>query len=459
MSEHLINATPTKEFFIDMIVRDIPLHMAILDLIDNSIDSAYQKSGSADLTGFSIKISCTKDEFVIKDNCAGFDIETAENYVFRFGSNNKTETTKSSIGQFGIGLKRTIFKMGNIFRVDSNTSNTSLTIEDNISNWSHRTRDIIVNGIVEQEDDWHFKFSKRESDIQNQNTGTTIRITELFPNIVSSFSNKLFITKLSNEIKIAHMVSLNSGLNIELEYFDDEMKKVNITPDELSLINNDYIKPINHTYDITLSTGDVIKAHMYVGIINRDFNKSGVFIFCNNRTILHANKDSTIWNVDVIGKNWHHNYALFCAYIFLESEKTSVLPWTTTKEGVDEDSEAFHKLSSLLNIVSEPVLNFLRKGAHERDNYSKNKYINMPIYDAIESSSEVGFRESPMSTNFYINIAEALENETFEVSKRIQYDMPEAKIQKLKTILGVEHNYEVGIETFKRVYNKLVLGK
>jgi hypothetical protein len=36
-SKH-IKASPTKEFFIYMLVKDIPLNRAIIDLVDNSVD-------------------------------------------------------------------------------------------------------------------------------------------------------------------------------------------------------------------------------------------------------------------------------------------------------------------------------------------------------------------------------------------------------------------------------------
>ena len=34
------NADPTKDFFIHMLTRDIPLERAIIDLVDNSVDGA-----------------------------------------------------------------------------------------------------------------------------------------------------------------------------------------------------------------------------------------------------------------------------------------------------------------------------------------------------------------------------------------------------------------------------------
>lgn len=47
MESHSIRANPTKEFFITMLTRDIPLDRAILDLIDNSVDAANSNNLSS----------------------------------------------------------------------------------------------------------------------------------------------------------------------------------------------------------------------------------------------------------------------------------------------------------------------------------------------------------------------------------------------------------------------------
>ena len=38
--DKVVKASPTKEFFVNMLVRDILLKQAIIELIDNSIDGA-----------------------------------------------------------------------------------------------------------------------------------------------------------------------------------------------------------------------------------------------------------------------------------------------------------------------------------------------------------------------------------------------------------------------------------
>jgi hypothetical protein len=55
-SSRVINAEPTKDLFIDMLVRDIPLISAIIDLVDNSVDGAIRLQDDENYENFWIKI-------------------------------------------------------------------------------------------------------------------------------------------------------------------------------------------------------------------------------------------------------------------------------------------------------------------------------------------------------------------------------------------------------------------
>ena len=51
------NASPAKRFFISMLIRDIELIPAIVDLVDNSVDAARQTAESTtDLSAFHVEI-------------------------------------------------------------------------------------------------------------------------------------------------------------------------------------------------------------------------------------------------------------------------------------------------------------------------------------------------------------------------------------------------------------------
>ena len=87
---NIIEGSPTKQFFIDMITRDISIEDAIIDLLDNSIDGANRlatAAGKKDFKGLNlhVKLSLSEAGLSIEDNCGGFLLETAKKYAFRFG--------------------------------------------------------------------------------------------------------------------------------------------------------------------------------------------------------------------------------------------------------------------------------------------------------------------------------------------------------------------------------------
>src|SRR5206468_348474 len=130
-----INASPTKEFFIYMLTRDIPLTRAILDLVDNSVDGARRMRANGDFTGLSVRMELDRTHFKIADNCGGIPVDIARNYAFRFGRPREAPATPGSVGQFGVGMKRTFFKLGRHFKVASVTASSRFTIDIDVERW------------------------------------------------------------------------------------------------------------------------------------------------------------------------------------------------------------------------------------------------------------------------------------------------------------------------------------
>ena len=76
-----------------------------------------------------MKLEFDKEKFVISDNCGGFGKEAARRYAFKFGRPDQSTRTPHSIGQFGVGMKRALFKFGRHFVVKSQTSDESWKVE------------------------------------------------------------------------------------------------------------------------------------------------------------------------------------------------------------------------------------------------------------------------------------------------------------------------------------------
>ncbi len=101
-----VDASPVKRLLIDIITRDIGLVAAIVDLVDNSVDSARALRPDGDLAGMNIDLRLSPGAFSIEDNCGGITVKNAKDYVFRLGRTGAEPGLAGAIGQFGVGLKR-----------------------------------------------------------------------------------------------------------------------------------------------------------------------------------------------------------------------------------------------------------------------------------------------------------------------------------------------------------------
>ena len=188
-----IDAFPTKTFFVDVLVRDIPLEQAVLDLVDNCIDGV-KRLKNEEFEDRKVWIDLSTMRFRILDNCGGFDRSLARDYAFRFGRAPGTPNTPNSIGQFGIGMKRALFKFGRHFVVRSATPSETWAIAVDVDEWE------------KDPDDWHFHWADfgDKSDISKSNPGTDIIVDRLRPEFAARFGTKNFQNEICGLLKSKH---------------------------------------------------------------------------------------------------------------------------------------------------------------------------------------------------------------------------------------------------------------
>ena len=102
--------------------KDISTLDALYDLVDNSIDAArnsiFQKENyekdvmglPKSYKGYKVHIDISPQSISIEDNCLGMQEEILVSSAFYVA---KQSQHKFGIGQYGIGLKRSLLKMGN----------------------------------------------------------------------------------------------------------------------------------------------------------------------------------------------------------------------------------------------------------------------------------------------------------------------------------------------------------
>jgi len=202
--EKTVDASPTKDFFIDMLTRDIGLEHAIIDLIDNSIDGALTLRPNEDFKGLWIKITINENEFKIEDNCGGFSLVTAQKYAFKFGRPSTRPDVDHSVGRFGVGMKRALFKMGNHFIVESRHTIDHFSVEVDVKKWS-----------ANDQTNWNFEYLDGGNLLTAEN-GTCIIVDQLHNSIKSQFRISSYLNYLKKEIEKKHEINLSKGIQISL---------------------------------------------------------------------------------------------------------------------------------------------------------------------------------------------------------------------------------------------------
>jgi Histidine kinase-, DNA gyrase B-, and HSP90-like ATPase len=189
MRTNKVDANPTKAFFVRMITRDISLEDCILDLIDNSVDGAWKLEGGhtmsltdvTDLSKYRIEIQASQDGFSVRDNCGGISFEDAVEYAFSFGRKDDDAPDKYSIGVYGIGMKRAIFKIGEDITIKS----TYRTAGDKTE--SFKVPIDVPKWLGDARRDWDF-------DIETSNhlpeLGVEIAVSKLHEGISPSFHSR-----------------------------------------------------------------------------------------------------------------------------------------------------------------------------------------------------------------------------------------------------------------------------
>ncbi len=425
MTSNIIEGNPTKKFFIDMITRDISIEDAIIDLLDNSIDGANRINPN-DYSGLNIMLTVSPNCFEIKDNCGGFSIDTAKKYAFRFGRPEDAPKGNGTVGRFGIGMKRSLFKIGKSFIVESKHKQDSFRVDVDVDEWSKKVRKITnEDGSSDIIDDWSFTYIELPK--KDSVDGTSINITNLNPEVSNLFGDESFLTTLADNIQKLLNFSLQKGLTISLNGRPLTSRRI-----ELLLSNNTIPYHIegeinNVKYKLVAGLGGVGEPKL-----------SGWYIYCNNRLVLEADTSSiTGWGIQPIPK-WHINYVMFRGILFLDSNETLNLPLTTTKKGIDATSEVYKALLPLMKNGMLKVFEFLKKipqMGDEANEYRTMLWENTPKIGAVElkaynfSNTIKTFVAPPLDTDIIarkkstIRIAYDVLKQTAEIAK----DHAEAK--------------------------------
>ena len=439
LAEDEIAVTPTKALFVDMLTRDINLSRAVLDLIDNSVDGArrLRPDPNASLEGLEIVIELDANHFLIRDNCGGIGIDTARRYAFRFGRPKDMPATPGSVGQFGVGMKRALFKFGRHFEVRSTSFVDRFVLNVNVDDWEA------------DEANWRFKFDSAEKDltIPVEQTGTTITVTRLRPDTASAFGLDNFKIALSREVQAAQQHYIDRGLRI---VFDG--RTLIATP--WRLLRGEGFEPARREEQIRIEGHPPVFVRVFAGVGQSSPRQAGWYIFCNGRMVLEADQTAlTGWSAlaeaDATIPKYHNQFARFRGFVFFDCEEASLLPWNTTKTGVDQDSAIYRAALVTMIESMRPIIDFLNRVDAERESPEPERQLTKAID-----------RATP------VRLSEVTRNGSFSYPSRVQpagtpttgitYKRPRDLVAELQEALGARTAKETGEMSFDLTYKQTV---
>lgn len=329
-------AIPTKQFFVSMLTRDISLADAILDLLDNCLDGALRKANgtTVDYSQHRVSITLSKDEFRIEDDCGGIPREIAENYAFKMGRepDDQRDSDTETIGMYGVGMKRAIFKMGRNALVKTLHNGDSYQVPIT-SEWLDSK-------------DWD-PLPIDESNDQ-QVPGTIIFVNDLYPGVSRHFSNDGFINDLNTSIGEHFTSFLQKGLEINVN--DKLVKPVHVEvlvssneKDPAPYIYQKMIDDVVVSITVGLNTGrrmDSDDEDVSDFERNRSAATAGWTVFCNDRAVIVGDKSRlTGWGDGI--PMYHGQFSVITGIVEFRSSSADKLPITTTKRALDTSSNVW----------------------------------------------------------------------------------------------------------------------
>lgn len=447
-----------------MLTRDISLDDCILDLIDNSIDSAWQQAGVRPtaftpgelLKKFRIDIEFSESNFRISDNCGGISLDNAAEYAFTFGrkdseshqpsdsqqadpSNNSrtgalTNTqfsTDYSVGVYGIGMKRAIFKIGNEIEITTthtdDSSTDSFTVPIKVDDW-----------LAETSDSWDFDIVPAE---QLPAPGVVINIEELNEDSKRRFADPAYEQALVNDVlRRDYMIPLMQGLTITVNGTD-------VSYEPITLLASNNFAPQRETIKDGQVTIEII-AGMHATPpddndpdASRQDRESGWYVVCNGRVVLAADRTTaTGWGVKGFPQ-WHGQYAGFIGIVLFSAADPSLLPMTTTKRNVDVSS-----------ILYQRTVNKMMKPTRSWIDYTNARRLSMEKAKKLEKEAKPVEAHS-VSSSQSVSLPKLPSKRVR--SANVNYAVPISRMKALADSLGdINMSYrDVGIASFDYTYN------
>lgn len=362
-----ISAAPTKRFFVTMLVRDIALEDAVLDLLDNCIDGVVRLSENIvsedkPYDGFEARITMKPGYFEIRDNCGGIPKSKLEK-AFRMGRPEDEKGSAATVGMYGIGMKRAIFKLGTEASVVSESADVAFKVEIK-SDW------------LRDENTWELPLTYLEATTDNK--GTTISVSTLNPEISARFDEAQdnFVSDFKKSLSSHFTFILSKGFKVFVNDVEVTAQSFNLlVSDEPSDIEGRLTQGTLRPY-VFRGEVDGVKVQIFAGLsrplptdeeiereeeVRQSRDDAGWTIVCNDRIVVYRDKSRLTGWGEASVPSFHGQFIAFSGIVILKSDDPWKLPLTTTKRGIDASSEIYLAIKDFMREATKTFTSFTNK--------------------------------------------------------------------------------------------------
>jgi len=452
---------PTKSFFVNMLTRDIELKDAILDLLDNCIDGAVRSAAplshnARPYDGYWASMAFSQDSFCIQDNCGGIPIEIALNSAFRLGRPQHPEQADSdgrTVGVYGIGMKRAIFKLGRSAQVVSNGTEPF---------------EVLVSPEWMDSEQWDpFELV----DI-NPNTdtpkGTSVMVNQLHASVKKDLMSKDWIENFKRYIANHYALIISKGFEVRIEAMgvsSDPIKAAEFALAVSGDLGGGGVQPYIYQGEM-----DGVSINIFAGLLQKPLNSqeiavaevepgdkslAGWTIACNDRVVVSRDRTFlTGWGTGGVPQ-YHGQYSVIAGIVILSASEVDKLPLTTTKRGLDGSSPVYAMVLEIMREATKKLTAFTN--AYKTDEDRRELLDEAPKKNLAElrTFEKLSVVTSGRFSGFKVMRPNLPQPPRKSTIPRISFKASKAEISSLRVFFEDDDltNNEVGREAFDYVLN------
>lgn len=320
-----INGTPKKRVFLS-IISDYGLKTGVCELIDNALD-LWTINDRAQKLRIDITLDVARQLIYVSDNAGG--VKEQELELLIAPGAGRDEADHHVIGIFGVGGKRASVALGELIEIQTRYKNEKSLQLDITKGWL-------------ASNDWPIEAYQ----IPDIAAGTT----------------KIEISKLRQPFAAEHVDEIRTHLGETYSWFINQGCKIVLNGKAVTPISFDawayppQFGPRQAVFTVSPDGKGQLSVAITAGLIrDRDPVKEnyGVYVYCNNRLIVKELRNREVGYFISAEAGVPHPDASLCRLILRLEGPPGLMPWNSSKSGINFNHPAFSQLSrTVISLVS-----------------------------------------------------------------------------------------------------------